>query len=367
MNTSPHPLRIAGLQTDGVHSSFPYSQAVQRGQLLRLRRGVYLPADIWLQSQPSQRYQLMIAATDLQLHGPVFCRESALQIHHLPLLDLPASVHLRASSPATVRTTQQPPLTGRVSPAEFWAQAQTLGTAAGPHFSAAMFRGFSTTRHTPTHNQEAAPQSRDLLLDASTAPHQPLSRLEVRTEPMDFALVDTVPRMTFDAAIVTLDAALRGVNRQPGADADHLQQMAEQVLDSQRKNGYFQNLLHFASPLSESPGESLARVRLHELGFEQPQQQVSMSIDGATYRVDFLWEEAGVVAEFDGWKKYHSVGFNDSLKQEKIREDAIRSTGRAVVRFYWEDLIQPGCHRLVQLLVRAGVPRFSSPRPLHRS
>src|SRR5699024_7425028 len=121
-----------------------YSKAVQRGRLLRLRRRVYVPTEVWVQSQPSQRYQLMIAATSLQLEDPVFCRESALQIHGLPLLDLPAAVHLRAASQATVRTNRQPPVTGRLSPADFWKRAQGNGTAEGLSFSAAPFRGFST-------------------------------------------------------------------------------------------------------------------------------------------------------------------------------------------------------------------------------
>ena len=75
--------------------------------------------------------------------------------------------------------------------------------------------------------------------------------------------------------------------------------------------------------------------------------------------MDFLWEEAGVVGEFDGWKKYDGDGFAQSLKQEKIREDAIRSTGYVVVRFYWEDLMEPGCARLIRLLTRAGIPRHT--------
>lgn len=89
MNTSPDPLLVANLQPDGAHSTSTYSKAMQRGQLLRLRRGVYIPTDIWLRSRPSQRYQLMLAAASLQLGSPVFCRESALQIHGLPLLEAP--------------------------------------------------------------------------------------------------------------------------------------------------------------------------------------------------------------------------------------------------------------------------------------
>lgn len=363
MNTSPDPLLVANLQPDGAHSTSTYSKAMQRGQLLRLRRGVYIPTDIWLRSRPSQRYQLMLAAASLQLGSPVFCRESALQIHGLPLLELPAAVHLRASSPSTIRTSRQPPLTGRLSTDEYWRQAQASGAAAGMDFSATWFRGFSTARHTPARSQEATSCSKELLLPSASTPAEQLGRLPVRTEPADVAVVDTVPRMDFDSAVVTLDASLRRAAGQHRAEAEHLQQLAWKMIDSRRMNSYLRTRLDFASPLSESPGESLARARFHQLGFEQPQLQVSMNIDSATYRVDFLWEAAGVVGEFDGWKKYDTQ-FTRSMKQEKIREDAIRSTGLLVIRFYWEDLMEPGCTRLVQLLTRTGVPRASSAPPL---
>lgn len=366
MDSSSHPLLTAGLHLDGTHSAFTYSRAVQRGRLLRLRRGVYIPTVTWFESHPSQRYQLMIAATGLQLGAPVFCRDSALQIHSLPLLHLPTAVHLRASSRATVRTTPQPPLTGRLSPAEFWDQAQSSGAAAGLRFSASGFRGFSTARHTPSPSPESTPEVQQLLADPSPTGEHPRT-FSVHTESMSFALVDTVPRMEFDAAIVTLDAALRGEGGRPPAETTHLQQMAETAIDSQRMRRYFQDLLDFASPLAESPGESLARARFHQLGFAQPRLQVGMSIDGSSYRVDFLWEGAGVVGEFDGWKKYESGNPRHSLQQEKIREDAIRSTGRSVFRFYWEDLMEPGCRRLVRLLNRAGVPRVRSPLSPHRA
>lgn len=156
-----------------------------------------------------------------------------------------------------------------------------------------------------------------------------------------------------------LDSALRGGELRPPMQASELRDVAEYALGSQRLQRYFDNLLEFASPLAESPGESLARARFRELGFADPQLQTTMKIDGATYRLDFLWEEANVVGEFDGWQKYRT-GFDQAMRQEKVREDAIRSIGRKVVRFYWEDLMEPECRRLMTLLTRAGVPRLDT-------
>lgn len=363
MNSSTHPLLTAGPQLEGGHSAVTYSRAVQRGRLLRLRRGVYVPTDKWFHCHPSQRYRLMVAATSLQLEEPVFCRESALQIHGLPLLHLPTAVHLRAGSPGSVRTTRQPPLTGGLSPAEFWEQARAHDAVPGLHFSASGFRGFSTARHTPSSRPGARPAVHRLLAGPLTSDEHPWA-FRVRAEPLDFALVDTVPRMRVDAAVVTLDAALRADDGRIRTETTHLQQVAEEVISSRRMKNYFHGLLNFASPLSESVGESLARARFRQLGFQQPQLQVSMKVHGATYRVDFLWDGPGVVAEFDGWMKYDQ-GFTAAMRQEKVREDAIRSTGRSVIRFYWEDLMEPGCKRLVRLLDRAGVPRDTgAPTPL---
>ncbi|GAA4832207.1 hypothetical protein [Garicola koreensis] len=239
-------------------------------------------------------------------------------------------------------------------------------------YSDALFRGFSTAGHSvPQGNvlkravpEVSAPEAREhpveqrkLVLPSLDGSADGTHTLPVHTEPLQLALVDTLSRLDFEHGLVPLEAALRQAGARSSERIDQLQHLAESLV-SARARRRIEQLLDFASPLSESPGESLARARFRQLGFQQPQLQVSMSIDGATYRVDFLWEAAGVVAEFDGWKKYDQ-GFTAAMRQEKIREDAIRSTGLLIVRFYWEDLMQPDCTRLVQLLTRAGVPRIT--------
>lgn len=84
MDTHQHQLLIAGFREDGSHSGCAYSRAVAQGRLLRLRRGVYVPTAAWIRSEPSDRHKLATAATALQLDEPVFCRETALQVHGLP-------------------------------------------------------------------------------------------------------------------------------------------------------------------------------------------------------------------------------------------------------------------------------------------
>lgn len=348
------PLLISGAQIDGTHSAGVLSARVGRGQLLRLRRGVYVPSEIWFRGQPWDRYRLMIAAVAVQSRDPLFCRQTALHLHRLPLLTLPAQIHIRARSRGAARTVPQPSLTGPLSPEQFWKRAVDRDDVG---FSPVLFRGFGTARHLSLSEAGMVFRGLPLPVPSAGSPAQPSS--EVRTEPLELALVDTVPRMAFAEAIVVLEGALRGEGGPAGAEPDRLREVAQQMIASRRKKAYLQNLLDFASALSESPGESLTRVRFHELGFRQPRQQVTVSVDGTTYRLDFVWEEAGVVVEFDGWMKYRS-DFDEARKQEKIREDAIRSTGRTVLRIYWEDLMEPGCRRLHRLLTRHRIPRHAS-------
>lgn len=59
-------------------------------------------------------------------------------------------------------------------------------------------------------------------------------------------------------------------------------------------------------PRSESPGESVSRVRLHEDGLPEPElQQEIYDGDGRfVARVDFCWKAQRTIGEFDGKIKY---------------------------------------------------------------
>ncbi|MDH6286747.1 hypothetical protein M2275_001646 [Rhodococcus opacus] len=93
---------------------------------------------------------------------------------------------------------------------------------------------------------------------------------------------------------------------------------------------------------SESPGESLSRIRMRECGMPAPDLQYEVRTDGGAFvgRVDFFWERWGVVGEFDGMGKYRfgSGQSGDIVAKEKLREDAIRDTGLEVIRWVWADL-----------------------------
>ncbi|HYU86030.1 MAG TPA: type IV toxin-antitoxin system AbiEi family antitoxin domain-containing protein [Kribbellaceae bacterium] len=99
--------------------------------------------------------------------------------------------------------------------------------------------------------------------------------------------------------------------------------------------------LRFADARAESPGESRLRVLLADHGFPLPtlQAQLSTATGEFVARVDFLFDDAKVVIEFDGESKYGEDGAE--VVAEKWREDRIRELGYVVVRVSWSDLATP--------------------------
>lgn len=99
------------------------------------------------------------------------------------------------------------------------------------------------------------------------------------------------------------------------------------------------DLLAFRDGRSESPAESISRLRFREWGLPQPDLQYVFHIDGHVDRVDFYWPQFGVVGECDGYVKYaEGEEGRRALWREKKREDRIRSVVRAFIRWTWDDL-----------------------------
>ena len=85
----------------------------------------------------------------------------------------------------------------------------------------------------------------------------------------------------------------------------------------------------------------MTRLFLADHGIALPAQQRVISTFLGEFRVDGLWEDAGVVLEVDGMLKYRQPtadGELDPLSAEKIRQEAIEQAGYRVVRVTWADL-----------------------------
>ena len=101
----------------------------------------------------------------------------------------------------------------------------------------------------------------------------------------------------------------------------------------------------FLDVRSESAGESVSRVRIHEAGLPAPIPQLEVFDNDGRFvaRVDLGWEEQRTVGEFDGKAKYGELlkpgqTPRDAMLAEKRREDLLRDLGWQVVRWPWADL-----------------------------
>ena len=181
-------------------------------------------------------------------------------------------------------------------------------------------------------------------------------------------LVEFCASSSFEAAVSALDWSLipstsHGIKR--STTRAELSGCAER-LGRFRGKSAFERALAFASPLSESVGESVSRANMHLLGFPGPVLQQDFS-DAAGHigRCDFWWREFNQIGEFDGKGKYLREEFTrgasaaDVVLAEKQREDRLRATATrpGVTRWGWDTAISPP--KLSTLLRAAGI------RPSH--
>jgi len=109
---------------------------------------------------------------------------------------------------------------------------------------------------------------------------------------------------------------------------------------------------------SESPGESLSRVTIRQLGLPVPELQYVNVIDGNEYRSDFAWIDRRVLGEFDGKVKYGELlrpgeSAEDVVMREKRRDASLRSAGWEVVHWTWAELMRPDrLNRLLRTVLR---------------
>ncbi|MDQ4137617.1 MAG: hypothetical protein M3116_02065 [Actinomycetota bacterium] len=173
-------------------------------------------------------------------------------------------------------------------------------------------------------------------------------------------LVEYCGAVPFADAVVALDWALRHKEEGLTASPTMIGLMLEAIA-SVRKRPRILRALEFADPLSESPGESLSRVVLHQLGFPPPVlQQRFEDWKGVIGRADFWWPEHGVIGEFDGAVKYNESRYTggrlpkEVLMAEKRRENRLRALGPRIARWDWPAANRPD--ELRGLLIEAGLP-----------
>lgn len=141
-------------------------------------------------------------------------------------------------------------------------------------------------------------------------------------------VVDLARRSSFRGGVVLADSALRA-----GTTVDQL----NEVLDFCRRwpgRRRALDVVRFASPLAESPLESVSRVLFAEARLPPPVLQAEV-YDGTRFvaRVDFRWGR--VIGEADGLAKYDDPL---ALRREKVRQMALEDLGFEVVRWTWDEV-----------------------------
>ncbi|MEO8261866.1 MAG: type IV toxin-antitoxin system AbiEi family antitoxin domain-containing protein [Pseudolysinimonas sp.] len=282
-----------------------YTHAVERGRLVRPHRGVYADAQRWNELSEAERYVYgVLGASVSSRTNPIVSHISAAAIQGAPIIGpLPKLVHVLATPAAGTRTEHR-------------------------------FR-----KHATPH----------LMTDLET-------RGELRLTTLVRTLADVAVDSPFVTAVGVLDWAFR---KHSIARADVIAKLDELGVRQGLRRA--RRAIEFADGDAASPGESLSRVRLFELGFPMPHLQQEFC-DGAGLigYVDFWWPDHRLIGEFDGVGKYLREEFAGTrtpaevVIDEKRREDRLRALGHRVVRWGWSTAWKP--YGLNPILLPTGLP-----------
>ena len=304
------------------------------GTLKRVRHGVYLKTEEWATLSRASQYGLRaepfrhVAPTE-----PVFCHAPAALLWGFWIVGTPRSVHVRTEVTAGGRNRNG--IRRRIG-------AETDAVVRCGQF-------LVTDKLTTTIqliNKLGFPHA-VAVCDSSLRPLAPRKQLNQFAKPGE---------ATGGEAVWVLECPQGLPLRVEDLKA------AAVLLPRQAARNRALAVIDFASPLSGSPGESISRAKMHELGFPAPVLQKGYSLrDGSDAFVDFWFEEQNLAGEFDGKAKYQrpdwagGLSMEDRLWHEKVREDDIRGQGVQFVRWTWAEMNDSS--RFERLLRRAGLPQ----------
>ena len=291
-------LRRRGFGADEI------ARMVDRGELVRLRRGAYAnPASGSrnVDAELRDNHVRLIAATLPQLHPrAVLSHGSAAVIHDLPL-----------------------------------------------------FSHMLETVHVTRDRQGGGVRRRTLRVHGSLL--RDVDRCDIDGHPvtsLSRTVVDLARCLPYDQGVAVADRGL-AAGCDPSMLAEHLDQARCWQGAPQARR-----VIAFADGRSESVGESFSRIRLRDAELPLPLLQYEVVDDNGLLigRCDFVWPARRTVGEFDGLVKYgrylkpgETAG--QAVHREKLREDALRDHGWQVARWTWDDLWKP--QKIIDRIERA--------------
>lgn len=261
---------------------------VERGALVRVRRGAYVQAADWAALDTRQQH-LVLASASLRTIGDllILSHRSAAIAHGIPFLG---------------------PVPERVE-------------VTGPRSQKA-----KSTIHLAVHQTARVPAIVEVGAFAVVTPARAAIDI-ART--MDFASGMIAVNDVLHRRLATEDELLTEIDRLATKGAPRALDVVER-----------------ADARAESPGESLSLARFHQLDVPIPELQQAVVIEfGIEDRPDFRWEDPLRFGEFDGEVKYQRDAFGSGraleeiVRAEKVREDRLRRIATSIGRWTWQDAL----------------------------
>ena len=282
-------------------------KGVDRGDLVKLRRGAFVETAFWRERSPREQHvlraQAVIAASKQHI---VLCGVSAAAVWGMPIA---------GEWPTEVSVTDQWRGGGRSEP--------------GVRRSAS---NFSTARSEIVRGMMVTNLARTALDIARSG------NLATTAGSVDWALWRKNP------------------------DAVTKAELTEELdfMKPHHHSASMRRAVRFATSLSDSFGESQARVGIHLLGFDAPELQAEFIDAQGRMFADFFWRDRQQIVEFDGKVKFTRQEWNsgdpgDVAWREKLREDRLRKMGCGVARVLSSHVADAA--QLERLLSSAGIPR----------
>lgn len=266
------------------------AQALKRGLVCRLRRGVYVQAAQWRFLKPWEQDKFRLHAHLLTVRGdPVYSYFSAARLHGLYVWNCGPRVHVTGKSAVS---------------------------------------GTSNAKDVAAHHEPLA-ESESEQLTLRDGNHVLATTLE-RT------VVDCARVGAFAQAVIIGDHAVHN-----GARLE-VMWAAIETMPGRRGVRKARRVLRAIDGRSESPGESRTRLIIAEMPIEQPELQKELFAGDRSYRPDFVWEKQRLIVEFDGDIKYFAYRSTaDIILDERKREKRLTELGWRFLRLEWRDLANP--------------------------
>jgi hypothetical protein len=291
--------------------AWPYHRAAQRGRLLRIHRGVYVPPARWAELTETGKYTHRVIGAVIESRSSfIVSHISAAVLNGAPVIGpMPSLIHTLCTVAAGTRTEH----------------------GIRKHATAELSLGIE-------------------------------QRGELALTNLSRTVVEVAADCSFLTAVGVADWALA----QKRTTKPELRDMADSLGITQGRRK-IERVIDFSDARAGSPGESLSRVRMHEAGFPRPVLQHRFDdADGLAGIVDFWWPEYQLIGEFDGVSKYvreeitHGTDITQIVLDEKWREDRLRALGPRLTRWGWDDAWPR--HGLYAHLRRSGLPAARVPR-----